>query len=277
MNGQVNSVENFIHFDEVMIMSEAKRQILLIDDDASLRRTLSDFLRFEGYDVVKAESGEKGLEALETCSPDLIILDMSMPGMGGVGFLKAIMDAEGKPSHPVLVLTARANMAEFFADVDVDGFIAKPCDPQDLLMEVGRIIFLRSGDEMEKGIEKKKRRKILIGEEDPNVSKRLREWFSARNYVVEVVDKGPEVLERAIVSRPDVVVVNLILEGMNGRAVADMLSVMPNTKKIPVVLFDTTGMKLPEIELNPAGGGIAGVVDSNEPSAIQAVVEKVIG
>jgi len=258
-------------------MSEAKRQILLIDDDASLRRTLSDFLRFEGYDVVKAESGEKGLEALETCSPDLIILDMSMPGMGGVGFLKAIMDAEGKPSHPVLVLTARANMAEFFADVDVDGFIAKPCDPQDLLMEVGRIIFLRSGDEMEKGIEKKKRRKILIGEEDPNVSKRLREWFSARNYVVEVVDKGPEVLERAIVSRPDVVVVNLILEGMNGRAVADMLSVMPNTKKIPVVLFDTTGMKLPEIELNPAGGGIAGVVDSNEPSAIQAVVEKVIG
>lgn len=123
----------------------AKRKILIIDDDASLLTTLSDFLSFEGYDIATADSGEEGLARLESLTPDLIILDMSMPGMGGVGFLKAISDARGKPSHPVLVLTARANMAEFFANVDVDGFVAKPCDPNDLLMEVARIIFLRSG------------------------------------------------------------------------------------------------------------------------------------
>lgn len=257
---------------------ETRKQILLIDDDASLRRTLSDFLRFEGYDVIKADSGEKGLEKLKSCSPDLIILDMSMPGMGGVGFLKEIMDDDGKPGYPVLVLTARANMAEFFADVDVDGFIAKPCDPQDLLMEVGRIIFLRSGDGVEAVAgDKRKRRKLLLGEDDSKVSTRLREWFSSRDFIVEVVDKGPEVLERAIVSRPDAIVLKQILEGMNGKAVADMLGVMPNTKNIPVVIYDGTGMPLPEIEVNAASGGIAGTVESNEPADIQAVVERVLG
>ena len=116
---------------------QTRRKLLLIDDDTSLLVTLRDFLEFEGYDVVTADSGEKGLEMLGTMKPDLIVLDMSMPGMSGVGFLKAISSADGKPAHPVLVLTARANMAEFFANVDVDGFVAKPCDPSDLLMELG--------------------------------------------------------------------------------------------------------------------------------------------
>ena len=104
-------------------MDNTKKTILLIDDDTSLLVTLSDFLRFEGYDVTTADSGEQGLKRLKTLEPDLIILDMSMPGMGGIGFLKEI-SVVGKPKHPVLVLTARANMAEFFADIDVDGRIA---------------------------------------------------------------------------------------------------------------------------------------------------------
>ncbi len=253
---------------------ESKRQILLIDDDASLLKTLSDFLRFEGYDVIKADSGEKGLERLETSSPDLIILDMSMPGMGGIGFLKAILDDDCKPSHPVLVLTARSNMAEFFADVDVDGFIAKPCDPQDLLMEVGRIIFLRSGDDLEESSSKKPRRKLILGEDDIANGKRLSEWFGSRGFVVELVTMGPEVLERAIVSRPDAIVMNMIMEGMNGGAVADMLKVMPNTKGIPVILFDDSGAKLPDTKSNASGGGVVAVVASSEPSVIQSAVEK---
>ena len=256
---------------------EMKRQILLIDDDASLRRTLSDFLRFEGYAVTNADSGEKGLEALKTCSPDLIILDMSMPGMGGIGFIKSILDKNGKPSYPVLVLTARANMAEFFADVNVDGFIAKPCEPQDLLMEVGRIIFLRSGDELESGSPAGKRSKLLFGESDAGVAVRLKEWFSAREYVVELLEKGPEILERAIVSRPDLIIMNTIMEGMNGGAVAEMLKVMPNTKSIPLVMYDDSGSGLPSVDSNVSGGGVVCVVPSSDPSELQDAITKILG
>jgi CheY-like chemotaxis protein len=256
---------------------DKKRQILLIDDDTSLLTTLSDFLRFEGYDVVTAESGERGLEKLNSISPDLIILDMSMPGIGGIGFLKAILDDNGKPSHPVVVLTARANMAEFFANVEVDGFIAKPCDPQDFLMEVGRIIFLRSGEAAESAPGVKARRKLLLGEDDAAIGDRLAEWFSTRGYIIDRAEKGPDVLERAIVSRPDVIVMNLILEGMNGTAVADMLKVMPNTKSIPIILHDSTDATLPAAAGNASGGGIVATVPSDEPSEIHAVVDKVLG
>ena len=61
-----------------------KRNILLIDDDASLLATLGDFLESEGYGVHKAESGEQALAMLRVLKPDLIVLDMSMPGMGGM-------------------------------------------------------------------------------------------------------------------------------------------------------------------------------------------------
>ncbi len=239
---------------------EPKRKLLLVDDDTSLLITLRDFLRFEGYDVVTAESGEQALVALKDITPDLIILDMSMPGMGGIGFLKEILHQDGKPRYPVLVLTARANMAEFFADVEVDGFIAKPCDPQDLLMEGTRIIFMRRGEK--RAAESGMRKTVVLGESDMGFAATLTNWFRENGYLVEHCMKGPEALESAIVNRPDVIVLNETLEGMNGSSVGEMLSVMPNTKSIPIVLYSADGRTFKPISSNREGGGVVALVPS---------------
>lgn len=260
-------------------MEKAKRRILLVDDDTSLLVTLSDFLRFEGYEVVTADSGEQGLRKLARMpAPDLIILDMSMPGMGGVGFLKEISNAEGKPRHPVLVLTARANMAEFFANMEVDGFVAKPCDPSDLLMEVGRIIFLRRGaDEEERAAGARvEKRKILIGEDDRSVNETLVSVFASEGYVVNSVLSGPEVLEKAIVERPDVIVVKLMLANMNGDALAQVLKEMPNTRSIPIVLYDDSDAQIPETKFTESGTGIKRFVRSNQAIALLNAVKAVL-
>ncbi len=256
---------------------EQKRKLLLIDDDTSLLITLSDFLRFEGYDVMTAESGEKGLEMLKTVSPALIILDMSMPGMGGIGFLKEILDEKGKPFYPVLVLTARSNMAEFFSNVEIDGFIAKPCDPQDLLMEVGRIIFLRRGEKPEPSGGEARRRRMILGESDPIVADSLVKWFSRNGYIIEACSKGPETLESSIVSQPDVVVMNQMLEGLNGSAVADMLMVMPNTRKIPIVLYAEQGTRLKSASGNTSGGGVVATIESLNAADVGSIVNAVFG
>lgn len=258
-----------------MMSGEQKRKLLLIDDDSSLLVTLSDFLRFEGYDVFTANSGEKGVDALKTVTPELIILDMSMPGMGGIGFLKEILDEKGKPLYPVLVLTARSNMAEFFSNVEIDGFIAKPCDPQDLLMEVGRIIFLRRGDKVDAGQGDGRPRRMILGESDPVQAVRMEEWFSSHGYILEKYSKGPETLEAAIVSRPDIIVMNQILEGMSGSVVADMLVVMPNTKKIPIVLYAERGTRLPLTSATPGGGGVVATVESTNAADVGKIVNTV--
>ncbi len=252
-------------------MDNEKKTILLIDDDTSLLVTLSDFLRFEGYEVMTAESGEQGLQRLKGLDPDLIVLDMSMPGMGGIGFLKEI-SVDGKPKFPVLVLTARANMAEFFADVDVDGFVAKPCAPEDLLMEVGRILFLRSGQE-EKARAAASPIKVLLGEDDAMVAAKIEECLENEGMVVSLVEQGPEMIEQAILQRPDIILCKQLLSKMNGDAVADMLRAMPNARSIPVVLYDESGHM--EDDVRPRG--VAHVVPSDDPKALLAAVRALVG
>jgi len=252
-----------------------KEKILLIDDDTSLLVTLSDFLNFEGYDVTTADSGEQGLAKLKGLEPDLIILDMSMPGMGGVGFLREMSSAEGKPEYPVLVLTARANMADFFATMDVDGFIAKPCEPDDLLAAINKIL---GSSPVKAGVDRQvgARRKVLLAEDDAAVNENLISAFARAGYLVESVLKGPDVLEKAIVGKPDVVVMKLVLANMNGDAVAGMLSEMPNTESIPIVLYDDSGAGGPEEKYRKAVKSIRKLLTENNPPALVAAVEQVL-
>jgi two-component system NtrC family sensor kinase len=247
-----------------------KKKILLIDDDTSLLVTLSDFLMFEGYDVITADSGEEGLRSLESTTPDLIVLDMSMPGMGGIGFLRKISNLQGKPDYPVLVLTARANMAEFFADVDVDGFVAKPCDPGDLLMEISRILFLRGGTTTT-NTGQDISRKVLIGETNERDNEALVSAFADAGFTVVSVFRGPDVLERAIVEKPDAIVLRQVLHGMNGDAVARILHEMPNTRSIPVILYGAESKTAPENTRELCS--VRAVLREADPDAVLSFVE----
>jgi CheY-like chemotaxis protein len=255
-----------------------KKKILLIDDDNSLLLMLSDLLKFEGYDVTTANSGEKGLKKLTKTMPDLIILDMNMPGMGGVEFLKQISSPDGKPKHPVLVLTARANMAEFFSSIDVDGFIAKPCNPDDLLMEVARILFLRSSDDVTPDKQEVSSRKmVLIGEDDRAVNEALVKTFADAGYDTHSVFNGPEVLEKAIVLQPDVMVLKEMLANMNGDAVAKMLKEMPKTRVIPIVLYDDSDSVFSETKYTESGTGIKTFIRGKNLKSLLEAVEEIVG
>lgn len=253
-----------------------KKTVLLIDDDTSLLVTVGDFLKFEGYDVVTADSGEAGLKRLAQLTPDLIILDMGMPGMGGVGFLRAIADAEGKLKHPVLVLTARSNMAEFFANVDVDGFIAKPCDPQDLLMEVGRIVFLRSASTRDDVARSAQGRRVMIAEDEDGVRDSIAEAFVMAGFDVSGVPRGPELIEAAVLTPPDVVVLKLILENMNGDTVAGILRGMPRTTGVGIVLYDDSGGTISARKYRVSSAIVDRFVSTNNPSDLLAAVREVL-
>ncbi len=221
----------------------AKRTILLVDDDTSLLETLNDFLSYEGYRVETAESGEQALVKLRQIKPDIIILDMSMPGMGGVGFLERITKPDGSTRFPVLVLTARAAMAEYFATRQIDGFVAKPCDPEDLLNEVSRIIFLRAGEAastaqaaLDPGAAANVHR-VVLAEGDGTLNATLRNELQKAGFQVESVFNGPAALELAIMSKPDVIVVRLELEEMSADDIVATLRRLPNTRQIPIVVY----------------------------------------
>jgi len=93
---------------EVSSISSAKRNILIVDDDESLREFLEIFLANEGYKVRSAPSGEAALEEIRQRAPDLVISDIRMPGMDGVQLLKEIKGID--PTVPVVLITAFASL-----------------------------------------------------------------------------------------------------------------------------------------------------------------------
>ena len=127
-------------------MGDKKMTILLIDDEVDLVDAVAFQLKAKkGYDVETAYNGVEGLEKLNEIVPDLIILDINMPKMGGVEFYRRISDAQGKTRYPVLILTARANLEELFKDLNVDGFMTKPFELDTLYKEIDIIMEKRYG------------------------------------------------------------------------------------------------------------------------------------
>jgi DNA-binding response OmpR family regulator len=212
-----------------------KRRILLVDDEKHLLLSLRDYLTFENFDVVMAKSGEEALAKLDSTKPDLIVLDISMPGMGGVGFLRRISSEDGTPEYPVLVLTARSTMKDFFDTVTVDGFLSKPCKETDLVAKIRAILSKKKITEEKRERVKKK---ILLAEDDPGIARNLTAAINEAGYEVDIVEKGPEVLEKAAIIKPDLFVLKELLPGLNGSAIIPMLKIMPSVNTVPVILYD---------------------------------------
>jgi len=119
-----------------------KKTILVVDDEKDLAGLIEKKLTQSGYQVSKAYNGREALEMLEGVHPDLIILDINMPVMGGIEFYNNISDEEGMhPSYLVLFLTVREELEHLFkCDLGAAGFVSKPFKLDHLLSEVERVL-----------------------------------------------------------------------------------------------------------------------------------------
>jgi len=214
-----------------------QRRILLVDDDKHLLITLSDYLVFEGFDVSQARSGEEALRKMEKAYPDLIILDICMPGMGGTGFLRRMQRGKDGQHCPVLVLTARSTMEDFFDKIDVEGFLAKPCSEATLLGEINSILARKEAVPEERN---RRGKRILLAENDVKLAEAIQRALKEAGYRVSVVRSGPAVLERSAIVRPHLILMKDRLPIIKGSAVAPLLKSMPSVKETPVLIYDET-------------------------------------
>ena len=123
--------------------------ILIADDEARIRRLVSDFLKRDGHTILEAADGKAALELIENRRPtlDLAILDVMMPGMDGFEVLREIREQEnGEKYLPVMLLTARAEDADQVRGLEsgADDYVTKPFSPIVLAARV-RTLLKREG------------------------------------------------------------------------------------------------------------------------------------
>jgi two-component system, NtrC family, response regulator HydG len=118
----------------------ANARVLVVDDEPSARSALERLLREEGFVVTTGEDGESALESYDEHAPEVVVTDLTMPGMDGMALLKRLRELE--PSLPVIVVTALGEVSVAVAAMraGADDFLTKPIDFEALLLSLDRAL-----------------------------------------------------------------------------------------------------------------------------------------
>ncbi|MFB7127265.1 DNA-binding response regulator [Kitasatospora xanthocidica] len=120
--------------------ADARRTVLVVEDDPGVRATLDHLLRFEGYRVLTTADGQEALELLEHRRPDLAVVDVVMPRLDGLALCRMLRRRGDR--LPVLVLTARHQLGDRVAGLDAgaDDYLAKPFATEELLARIRALL-----------------------------------------------------------------------------------------------------------------------------------------
>jgi CheY-like chemotaxis protein len=114
--------------------------ILLVDDDRGLQQAIGAILEDEGYDVIPAFDGLDALAKLAARPPDLILLDIGMPNLDGLGFAEELRRRAVLPAMPILVLTADEHASAKARSVGAADFLNKPFQLEELVQRVSNLL-----------------------------------------------------------------------------------------------------------------------------------------
>ncbi len=114
------------------------KKVLVVDDEPVVRAVVRDVLREEGYAVVEAPDGRTVLEILDRERPDLVLMDVMMPGIDGREVYRVLRSREDLPDVPVVMMSAAARADRL--DPSIAGFLPKPFDLDRLMETVVQLI-----------------------------------------------------------------------------------------------------------------------------------------
>jgi len=118
-------------------MMEQKKRVLVVDDEPGIGRVLHIKLGLSGYEVVITTSGTEAIELVRTQEPDIILLDILMPGVTGMDVIHQVRTFS---QIPIIIFTGRPDMAQFAVNLGANDYIAKPFNPDLLVEKIGIVL-----------------------------------------------------------------------------------------------------------------------------------------
>ena len=114
-------------------------RILIVDDYVDALEAWQLLLQAAGFDVVTAATGEEALSRTDHSEPDLIILDVELPGLSGVDVARRLRSWERTRHIPLIATTGRSDVTDLIGAGGFDAVLIKPCDPATLVSEIRRL------------------------------------------------------------------------------------------------------------------------------------------
>jgi two-component system, OmpR family, alkaline phosphatase synthesis response regulator PhoP len=133
-------------------MTDGRGRILVVEDEADIRKLVRYNLEQEGYAVVEAADGEQALALARKQPPELLILDLMLPGMSGLEVCRVLRSGEQTAKVPVLMLTARATEVDKVLGLEMgaDDYVTKPFSPREVVARVKALFRRAYGPELER-------------------------------------------------------------------------------------------------------------------------------
>jgi adenylate cyclase len=198
--------------------------VLVIDDDATARELIADHLKAEGFSVVTAAGGVEGLKLARELRPTAITLDVIMPDLDGWSVLAALRQDPELAEIPVIMITIVDEHRRGIA-LGAAGYLTKPIDRERLHRLVSRFRAPVPPT------------RVLLVEDDAVQREGMRGWLEGPQWSVQEAENGREALKRIQESKPDVILLDLMMPEMDGFAVVAALQKEAGWRDIPVIVI----------------------------------------
>ena len=212
------------------------KSILVIEDNELNLKLVRNLIQINNYRIMEASNAEDGIEMARMNKPDLILMDIELPGIDGFDATRMIRDDPGLRDVPVLALTAFAmkdDMAKAQA-VGFSGYITKPISIKSF-QEIIDSHLSESRDTSGCSIRAYGKRILIVDDEALNL-KLLSALLTSKGYQVATACDGQSALRLVATDHPDLILLDIMMPGLDGYEVTARLKAEPDTRDIPIIL-----------------------------------------
>src|SRR3989344_8990106 len=233
-------------------------KVLIIEDEEALLSVLEHKLVHEGYKVSLARDGEQGLSQVKSMRPDVILLDILMPKLDGFGVLESL-NADGTiPDLPVIIISNSGQPVEIDRALKLgarDYLVKAEFSPEEVVEKVHKIFVDPPEDEMPeaesasilppnaRGGAGGQMGRILIIEDDQFLRDLMERKLVKEGFIVETAIEGESGLQKIKKWRPDLVLLDIILPGLDGFSILVKVKEDASVANIPVILLTNLGQR----------------------------------
>ena len=198
-------------------------KILVIDDDKNAQAMMKRFLQKQNYDIIQATNGKQGVELALKHLPDVITLDVMMPEMDGWDVLSELQKNEKTKDIPIIMITMENEPNKGFT-LGATDYLTKPVNWNKLVGILNNHKIMTNSQT------------VLVVEDDNITQEMLKKSLESNNYKVKIANNGKEGLEYVKISKPGLIILDLMMPEMDGFEFAEKLRKNKEWIDIPVVV-----------------------------------------